>query len=126
MRALARRPEVVMSLRAPAWRSTMPSHEPKRGSVLISGVGASQGLGAAIARRFSREGYPVVIAGRTEAKLSATLKELKDAGAKAAMAVGDSTSAADVARFVDERSEERRVGKECRSRWSAYHEKEIQ
>src|SRR5947207_14648565 len=24
-------------------------------------------------------------------------------------------------RFVDERSEERRVGKECRSRWAAYH-----
>src|SRR5438132_12508962 len=27
------------------------------------------------------------------------------------------------ARFADVRSEERRVGKECRSRWSAYHEK---
>src|SRR5437899_2977794 len=25
--------------------------------------------------------------------------------------------------FVDERSEERRVGKECRSRWAPYHEK---
>ena len=24
-------------------------------------------------------------------------------------------------RIVDERSEERRVGKECRSRWSPYH-----
>ena len=24
-------------------------------------------------------------------------------------------------RFVDDRSEERRVGKECRSRWSPYH-----
>ena len=23
--------------------------------------------------------------------------------------------------FTDERSEERRVGKECRSRWSPYH-----
>ena len=23
--------------------------------------------------------------------------------------------------YVDERSEERRVGKECRSRWSPYH-----
>src|SRR5689334_24516142 len=25
------------------------------------------------------------------------------------------------ANFIDERSEERRVGKECRSRWSPYH-----
>src|ERR1035441_2526637 len=28
---------------------------------------------------------------------------------------------ANPARFVDDRSEERRVGKECRSRWSPYH-----
>src|SRR3712207_1035769 len=28
---------------------------------------------------------------------------------------------AKLARFVRERSEERRVGKECRSRWSQYH-----
>src|SRR5688572_31065593 len=28
-----------------------------------------------------------------------------------------------VAAALDERSEERRVGKECRSRWSQYHEK---
>ena len=26
-----------------------------------------------------------------------------------------------VQRYVDDRSEERRVGKECRSRWSPYH-----
>src|SRR5215211_8613826 len=28
---------------------------------------------------------------------------------------------ADAARHLDRRSEERRVGKECRSRWSPYH-----
>src|SRR5256885_665447 len=27
----------------------------------------------------------------------------------------------DIARFITTRSEERRVGKECRSRWSPYH-----
>ena len=27
----------------------------------------------------------------------------------------------DIMNYVDERSEERRVGKECRSRWSPYH-----
>src|SRR5438876_7861234 len=31
--------------------------------------------------------------------------------------------AKDVRGNVEDRSEERRVGKECRSRWSAYHEK---
>lgn len=82
-------------------RSDIPDFEPRKGSVLISGVGASQGLGAAIARRFSREGYPVVIAGRSADKLNATAKELKDTGANAVVAVGDSTLAADVQRFVD-------------------------
>ena len=31
------------------------------------------------------------------------------------------SAAADVERATDDRSEERRVGKECRSRWSPYH-----
>ena len=74
---------------------------PSKGSVLISGVGATQGLGAAIARRFSRQGYPVVIAGRSQDKLQVTLKELNDGGAQAVMAIGDSTLAADVRRFVE-------------------------
>lgn len=80
----------------------MPNHEPRKGSVLIVGVGASLGLGAAIARRFAREGYPVAIAGRTAAKLDATLKELKAAGANAIALTGDATQASDVQRFVDE------------------------
>ena len=31
------------------------------------------------------------------------------------------TDSVDIDRFTLERSEERRVGKECRSRWSPYH-----
>jgi NAD(P)-dependent dehydrogenase (short-subunit alcohol dehydrogenase family) len=42
--------------------------EPSQSSVLIVGVGASRGLGAAIARRFARGGYPVTISGRNAAK----------------------------------------------------------
>ena len=42
------------------------------GSVLVVGVGSALGTGAAIARRFARAGNSVVIAGRNEAKLSAT------------------------------------------------------
>src|SRR2546425_13342028 len=34
---------------------------------------------------------------------------------------GITLRALDMKRFKDERSEERRVGKECRSRWSPYH-----
>ena len=38
---------------------------------------------------------------------------------KIAMALGLTVNSAKV--LVNERSEERRVGKECRSRWSPYH-----
>jgi NAD(P)-dependent dehydrogenase (short-subunit alcohol dehydrogenase family) len=72
------------------------------GSVLIVGVGASLGTGAAIARRFARAGHPVVIAGRNAAKLAATLAELRASGAQAAMGVGDASLAEDAKRFVAE------------------------
>jgi NAD(P)-dependent dehydrogenase (short-subunit alcohol dehydrogenase family) len=55
--------------------------EPSQSGVLIVGVGASRGLGAAIARRFVRGGHPVTIAGRNTAKLEVTADELKKAGA---------------------------------------------
>lgn len=71
-----------------------------QGSVLISGVGAEQGLGAAIARRFLTGGYPVAIAGRNEAKLQATAQALAGLGALA-VAVGDASVAADAVRFVE-------------------------
>jgi len=71
------------------------------GSVLIVGVGASQGLGAAIARRFARGGFPVVVAGRSENKIDTVVKELQSTGAKAAGVIGDASKAADAARFVE-------------------------
>jgi NAD(P)-dependent dehydrogenase (short-subunit alcohol dehydrogenase family) len=70
------------------------------GSVLIVGVGASRGVGAAVARRFAREGHPVVIAGRSIEKLSATAAELEASGARVAMVVGDAALAEDAKRFV--------------------------
>ena len=77
-----------------------PPWTPPKGSVLVAGVGASQGLGAAIARRFAAGGYPVAIAGRSADKLQATAEELKASGAQVATIVGDVTLAADVASFV--------------------------
>ena len=63
-----------------------PLRESSQSSVLVVGVGASRGLGAAIARRFWRAGHPVVIAGRNAEKLEKTAMELNDAGAKATAA----------------------------------------
>ena len=71
------------------------------GSVLIAGVGASHGLGAAIARRFAAGGYPVAIAGRNAEKLAATAAELAADGAKVVHIVGDASTTKDTARFVE-------------------------
>jgi NAD(P)-dependent dehydrogenase (short-subunit alcohol dehydrogenase family) len=71
-----------------------------KGSVLVVGVGSSQGLGAAIARRFAAGGHPVLLAGRNAAKIETVVKELKAAGATVAAEIGDAASAADAARFV--------------------------
>ena len=64
------------------------------GSVLVAGVGSVHGLGAAIARRFAREGFPVIIAGRNAEKLSATEAALQAEGWRVAGTVGDVSRAA--------------------------------
>ncbi len=72
------------------------------GSVLVAGVGATAGLGAAIARRFGREGFPVVIAGRNAEKLAATEAALAAEGLTVKAVVGDVSKAEDAKRFVAE------------------------
>lgn len=74
--------------------------EQATGSVLVVGVGAERGLGAAIARRFGREGLPVTIAGRNAEKLEATAAALRAEKFDIAAAIGDAASAEDARRFV--------------------------
>jgi NAD(P)-dependent dehydrogenase (short-subunit alcohol dehydrogenase family) len=71
-------------------------------SVLVVGVGAWRGLGAAIARRFAKGGHPVTIAGRNADKLEQTAKELRATGATVSAVIGDGARAADASRFVSE------------------------
>src|SRR5713101_2831267 len=75
-------------------------------TVLITG--ATDGLGKAAALLFAERGYRVFAAGRSAAKraqLDALAREKK----------------LPLETLEMDRSEERRVGKECRSRWSPYH-----
>ncbi len=72
----------------------------KQGSVLVVGVGATQGLGAAVARRFLGGGFSVAIAGRNADKLSQTERDLRQTGAAIASVVGDASKPEDAARFV--------------------------
>ncbi|MBL0923980.1 MAG: SDR family NAD(P)-dependent oxidoreductase [Sphingomonadaceae bacterium] len=69
-------------------------------SGLVIGVGASTGLGAAVARRMALAGLHVVVAGRTRDRLDQVVGEIGDAGGKSSAVVCDATSAEDVASAV--------------------------
>lgn len=86
---MAATPDLILDPQAP------------KGSLLVVGVGASHGLGAAIARRFAYAGYPTVLAGRNATKLEATAAELTANGAKVVGIIGDGAVAADAKRFVE-------------------------
>ena len=79
---------------------TVNSTSALQGSILVAGVGSRQGVGAAIARRFGREGYPVVIAGRSTEKLLATADALQADGIRVQTVAGDVANSEDVKRFV--------------------------
>lgn len=70
------------------------------GSVLILGVGAPQGLGAATARVFAAAGHPVVIAGRNQEKLRQAAQSVAAVGPAPRVEVGDVTNVGDVTRFA--------------------------
>lgn len=72
----------------------------KPDSVLILGVGAANGLGAAAGRVFAAAGFAVTIAGRSERKLQEAATSIAAVGSAPSVVVGDVTSASDVARFV--------------------------
>lgn len=77
-------------------------------TVLIMGVGAAAGVGAAVARKFAGAGYHVMIAGRTLEKLDATAADISAAGGSIESIVADVTSQEDQHRafeIVRERNE---------------------
>lgn len=72
-----------------------------RPTALVVGVGAEQGLGAALCRRFAAEGHHVLLAGRTAPKLDGVVRSLVAAGGSAEAVVADVTGEADVVRLFD-------------------------
>jgi NAD(P)-dependent dehydrogenase (short-subunit alcohol dehydrogenase family) len=55
----------------------------------VVGVGASRGLGAAVARCFANKGFCVAVTGRSPASLAAVVEEIVAAGGQAVAAPGD-------------------------------------
>src|ERR1700744_4867399 len=72
-----------------------------KGTAIVVGVGSEQGLGAALSRRFAREGYNVIVSGRTDAKLTRVVRAIIDDGGKAEAVVADATIEADVVALFD-------------------------
>jgi NAD(P)-dependent dehydrogenase (short-subunit alcohol dehydrogenase family) len=73
----------------------------KRPSATVVGVGAEQGLGAALCRRFAAQGYHVFVAGRTSSKIDQVAHTIAGAGGSAEAIVTDTTSEGDVARLFE-------------------------
>jgi short-subunit dehydrogenase len=63
--------------------STRPGSGPRFGGLGAVVTGASRGIGAAIARAVAREGFPVLLVGRDEVRLSEVSAEIIAAGGSA-------------------------------------------
>jgi NAD(P)-dependent dehydrogenase (short-subunit alcohol dehydrogenase family) len=68
---------------------------------VVLGVGAERGLGAAASRRFAKEGYHVLVAGRTAAKIGKVTDAIHAAGGAATPVVVDGTQEAQVIALFD-------------------------
>ena len=69
-------------------------------------MGVGPGLGAAVARRFAREGFAVGLMARGEESLAAAREEVEGAGGTALAVAADATDAASVASAFDQVREE--------------------
>lgn len=79
---------------------TDQSQSASRPLAWVAGVGASAGLGAAVGRRFAREGYAVALSGRTAARVEAVAEEIRAHGGVAHALIGDITHEDDVRRIA--------------------------
>ena len=70
-------------------------------TAVVIGVGAERGIGGAVCRRFAREGYHVLVAGRTHEKIARVAEAIGAAGWSAEPVTVDTTSEADVLALFD-------------------------
>ncbi|MDG1986680.1 MAG: SDR family NAD(P)-dependent oxidoreductase [Halieaceae bacterium] len=68
---------------------------------VVVGVGAINGLGAAIAKRFAREKYTVIVAGRTSEKVDPVAENIAAAGGKCISKRTDASSEKDISELFE-------------------------
>jgi len=74
----------------------------KKKKAVVLGVGAEKGLGAAASRRFAKEGYHVLVAGRTAAKVEKVAERIRAATGSATALTVDGTKEAEVMALWDQ------------------------
>jgi NAD(P)-dependent dehydrogenase (short-subunit alcohol dehydrogenase family) len=72
-----------------------------KATAVVVGVGAEKGVGAAVSRRFAAEGYHVLVAGRTAAKIDQVVRTIAARGGSAEAIAMDATREADVIALFD-------------------------
>ena len=70
-------------------------------TAVVVGVGAAQGIGAAVCRRFARGGYHVLVAGRILEKIEGVATNIIQSGGSAEAMVVDATQEVDVGHLFD-------------------------
>ncbi len=70
-------------------------------TAIVFGVGTERGIGGAVCKRFAREGYHVLVAGRTPAKIDEVVKAIVSAGGSAEAIPTDVTDEAQVIAAFD-------------------------
>jgi NAD(P)-dependent dehydrogenase (short-subunit alcohol dehydrogenase family) len=70
-------------------------------TAIVIGVGAEAGLGAALGRRFAREGLHVLLGARRAERIEALAAAIRAQGGAASAVAMDATAPADVARIFD-------------------------
>ena len=89
----------------------------RKGRLIVTGVGKSGHIGAKIASTMASTGTPAFFVNPLDA-FHGDLGMICENDV--VLAISNSGQTDELLRFIP-RSEERRVGKECRSRWSPYH-----
>jgi NAD(P)-dependent dehydrogenase (short-subunit alcohol dehydrogenase family) len=72
-------------------RGHVAKPEAGSGVAWVLGVGPEAGLGAAVARRFAREGLTVVVSGRTQERIEGVAAQIRQQGGRAVAEVADAS-----------------------------------
>ena len=73
----------------------------KKPKAVVLGVGALRGIGGAASRRFAKEGYHVLVAGRTPQKIETVVDAIRKEGGAATAFTIDGTREDQVIRLFD-------------------------